>query len=61
MGQFGWSFLQPSYYFYFVANCFFLHQNDVSEIPDLTFSMDADEEKQILYEKTEVSLILSSK
>ena len=33
---------------------FFLFQNDVSEIPDLTFSMDADEEKLILYEKNEV-------
>lgn len=31
-------------------------QNDVSDIPDLTFSMDADEEKHILYEKTEVEL-----
>ncbi|KAL0306242.1 UNVERIFIED_CONTAM: E3 ubiquitin-protein ligase UPL1 [Sesamum radiatum] len=30
-------------------------KNDVSEIPDLTFSMDADEEKHILYEKTEVT------
>ncbi|GJW61578.1 E3 ubiquitin protein ligase UPL1-like protein isoform X1 [Tanacetum coccineum] len=29
--------------------------NDVSDIPDLTFSMDADEEKYILYEKTKVS------
>ena len=26
----------------------------MSEIPDLTFSMDADEEKLILYEKNEV-------
>lgn len=33
---------------------FLLCQNDVSDIPDLTFSMDADEEKHILYEKTEV-------
>lgn len=33
---------------------FSLFQNDVSDIPDLTFSMDADEEKHILYEKTEV-------
>lgn len=33
---------------------FFPFQNDVSEIPDLTFSMDADEEKLILYEKNEV-------
>ncbi|GJT43960.1 reverse transcriptase domain-containing protein [Tanacetum coccineum] len=30
-------------------------KNDVSDIPDLTFSMDADEEKYILYEKTKVS------
>lgn len=29
-------------------------QNDISDILDLTFSMDADEEKHILYEKTEV-------
>jgi hypothetical protein len=29
----------------------------VSDIPDLTFSMDADEEKLILYEKNEVILI----
>jgi E3 ubiquitin-protein ligase HUWE1 len=27
----------------------------VSDIPDLTFSMDADEEKHILYEKNQVS------
>lgn len=33
---------------------FSLYQNDVSDIPDLTFSMDADEEKHILYEKMEV-------
>ena len=26
----------------------------MSDIPDLTFSMDADEEKHILYEKNEV-------
>lgn len=26
----------------------------MNDIPDLTFSMDADEEKHILYEKTEV-------
>lgn len=31
-------------------------QNDVSDIPDLTFSMDADEEKHILYEKNEVNV-----
>lgn len=29
-------------------------QNDISDILDLTFSMDADEEKLILYERTEV-------
>ncbi len=29
-------------------------QNDITDILDLTFSMDADEEKHILYEKTEV-------
>lgn len=40
-----------------VEFCFFFltYQNDVSDIPDLTFSMDADEEKHILYEKNEVS------
>ena len=31
-----------------------LCQNDVSDILDLTFSMDADEEKHILYEKNQV-------
>jgi hypothetical protein len=31
-----------------------LFQNDVSGIPDLTFSMDADEEKHFLYGKNEV-------
>lgn len=36
--------------------CFPLYQNDVSDILDLTFSMDADEEKQILYEKSEVCI-----
>ena len=40
----------------FWSNFFFcMYQNDVSDIPDLTFSMDADEEKLILYEKNEVS------
>lgn len=29
-------------------------QNDISDIPDLTFSIDADEEKLILYERTQV-------
>ena len=36
----------------FFAFC--MYQHDVSDILDLTFSMDADEEKHILYEKTEV-------
>lgn len=38
----------------FLMNYCLPRQNDVSDIPDLTFSMDADEEKHILYEKTEV-------
>lgn len=38
---------------------FSILQNDVSEIPDLTFSMDPDEEKHILYEKTEVSAYIT--
>ena len=29
-------------------------QNDISDVLDLTFSMDADEEKHILYEKAQV-------
>jgi len=29
-------------------------QNDISDVLDLTFSMDADEEKLILYERAEV-------
>jgi hypothetical protein len=37
-----------------LMNYAFSKQNDVSDIPDLTFSMDPDEEKHILYEKTEV-------
>ena len=45
---------------WFVDHWTFLHQNDVTDIPDLTFSMDADEEKHILYEKTEVCLQISS-
>lgn len=31
-----------------------LLQNDISDVLDLTFSIDADEEKLILYERTEV-------
>lgn len=30
-------------------------QNDISDVLDLTFSVDADEEKLILYEKAEVT------
>lgn len=32
-------------------------QNDISDIPDLTFSIDADEEKLILYERTQVCIV----
>ncbi|GKA36748.1 E3 ubiquitin protein ligase UPL1 [Tanacetum coccineum] len=39
----------------YYQNLKWMLENDVSDIPDLTFSMDADEEKHILYEKTEVS------
>ena len=31
-------------------------QNDISDVLDLTFSIDADEEKLILYERTEVRI-----
>ncbi|KAF5727902.1 E3 ubiquitin-protein ligase UPL1 isoform X1 [Tripterygium wilfordii] len=43
--------VDPDYY----KNLKWMLENDVSNIPDLTFSMDADEEKHILYEKTEVT------
>ncbi|XP_047340664.1 E3 ubiquitin-protein ligase UPL1-like [Impatiens glandulifera] len=43
--------VDPDYY----KNLKWMLENDVSEVPDLTFSMDADEEKHILYEKTEVT------
>ncbi|KAM7466704.1 hypothetical protein LguiB_014266 [Lonicera macranthoides] len=43
--------VDPDYY----KNLKWMLENDVSEIPALTFSMDADEEKHILYEKTEVT------
>ncbi|XVE96691.1 hypothetical protein REPUB_Repub02eG0244500 [Reevesia pubescens] len=43
--------VDPDYY----KNLKWMLENDVSYIPDLTFSMDADEEKHILYEKTEVT------
>lgn len=43
--------VDPDYY----KNLKWLLENDVHDIPDLTFSMDADEEKLILYEKTQVT------
>ncbi|GJR71645.1 E3 ubiquitin protein ligase UPL1 [Tanacetum coccineum] len=43
--------VDPDYY----KNLKWLLENDVSDILDLTFSMDADEEKQILYAKFEVT------
>ncbi|EXB36051.1 E3 ubiquitin-protein ligase UPL1 [Morus notabilis] len=43
--------VDPDYY----KNLKWLLENDVSEILDLTFSMDADEEKHILYEKNQVT------
>ncbi|KAL6999108.1 E3 ubiquitin-protein ligase upl1 [Sarracenia purpurea var. burkii] len=43
--------VDPDYY----KNLKWMLENDVSDIPDLTFSMDADEEKHILYEKQEVT------
>ncbi|KAI4297837.1 hypothetical protein L6164_037702 [Bauhinia variegata] len=39
----------------FYKNLKWMLENDVSDIPDLTFSMDADEEKHILYGKNEVT------
>lgn len=43
--------VDPDYY----KNLKWMLENDVSDVPDLTFCMDADEEKHILYEKTEVT------
>ncbi|KAJ4829060.1 E3 ubiquitin- protein ligase upl1 [Turnera subulata] len=43
--------VDPDYY----KNLKWMLENDVNDMPDLTFSMDADEEKHILYEKTEVT------
>lgn len=43
--------VDPDYY----KNLKWMLENDVSDVPDLTFSMDADEEKLILYEKTQVT------
>ncbi|KAF3795858.1 E3 ubiquitin-protein ligase [Nymphaea thermarum] len=39
----------------FFKNLKWMLENDISDILDLTFSMDADEEKLILYERTEVT------
>ncbi|XP_042436845.1 E3 ubiquitin-protein ligase UPL1-like [Zingiber officinale] len=43
--------VDPDYY----KNLKWMLENDISEVLDLTFSMDADEEKLILYEKAEVT------
>eukprot|EP00271_Cylindrocystis_brebissonii_P000524 TRINITY_DN1063_c0_g2_i1.p1 TRINITY_DN1063_c0_g2~~TRINITY_DN1063_c0_g2_i1.p1 ORF type:complete len:4539 (-),score=961.90 TRINITY_DN1063_c0_g2_i1:519-13235(-) len=43
--------IDPDYY----KNLKWMLENDISDILDLTFSMDADEEKHILYEKGEVT------
>ncbi|XP_024379829.1 E3 ubiquitin-protein ligase UPL1 isoform X3 [Physcomitrium patens] len=43
--------IDPGYF----KNLKWILENDISDLPDLTFSMDADEEKHILYEKTEVT------
>ena len=37
---------------------FVAFQNDISDVLGLTFSVDADEEKLILYEKTEVIVLV---
>ena len=38
----------------FLLTSTMLLQNDISDVLDLTFSIDADEEKLILYERNEV-------
>ncbi|XP_065003917.1 E3 ubiquitin-protein ligase UPL1 isoform X2 [Musa acuminata AAA Group] len=43
--------VDPDYY----KNLKWMLENDVSDIPDLTFSIDADEEKHILYGKNQVT------
>ncbi|KAK7301089.1 hypothetical protein RJT34_11949 [Clitoria ternatea] len=43
--------IDPGYF----RNLKWMLENDISEVLDLTFSMDADEEKLILYERTEVT------
>uniref|UniRef100_A0A0D9XBN6 HECT-type E3 ubiquitin transferase n=1 Tax=Leersia perrieri TaxID=77586 RepID=A0A0D9XBN6_9ORYZ len=47
--------VDPDYY----KNLKWMLENDVSDIPDLTFSMDPDEEKHILYEKNETCLMVT--
>ena len=37
----------------------FVFQNDISDVLDLTFSIDADEEKLILYERTQVLIFIN--
>lgn len=58
-----WVFNIEEYYIaiiLFITGLLFPWQNDVSDILDLTFSMDADEEKHILYEKNEVCFFLNT-
>lgn len=43
--------IDPAYY----KNLKWMLENDISDVLDLSFSMDADEEKRILYEKAEVT------
>ncbi|KAL1546797.1 HECT-type E3 ubiquitin transferase [Salvia divinorum] len=43
--------IDPDYF----KNLKWMLENDISDIPDLTFSIDADEEKLILYERTQVT------
>ncbi|KAH9603413.1 hypothetical protein KSS87_004335 [Heliosperma pusillum] len=43
--------IDPDYY----KNIKWMLENDISDVLDLTFSVDADEEKLILYEKTQVT------
>ncbi|XP_021903500.1 E3 ubiquitin-protein ligase UPL1-like [Carica papaya] len=43
--------IDPDYF----KNLKWMLENDISDVPDLTFSIDADEEKLILYERTEVT------
>ncbi|KAI4339776.1 hypothetical protein MLD38_024681 [Melastoma candidum] len=43
--------IDPDYF----KNLKWMLENDITDVPDLTFSIDADEEKLILYERTEVT------